>query len=174
MDRRVKKTKEAIYTSFTSLLNQKSYDELTVQEIINLADVGRSTFYAHFDSKEMLLEHLCRDLFHHTFEQKENDLEGLISHILSHFYRNQDKVASLLLSRNLYFMNRLKHELDKHLFPLFLEKIQGERANLPKELLKHQISSAFIESTIWWLKQRQTISPEELSQYLLAWICPQN
>ena len=56
MDRRVKKSRAAIYQAFLTLLNQKSYESLTVQEIIDLADVGRSTFYAHFETKEALLE----------------------------------------------------------------------------------------------------------------------
>lgn len=44
-DRRVNKTKKAIYQAFLQLLNDKGYDATTVQDIIDLADVGRSTFY---------------------------------------------------------------------------------------------------------------------------------
>ena len=46
-DRRVNKTKKAIYQAFLQLLNDKGYDATTVQDIIDLADVGRSTFYCH-------------------------------------------------------------------------------------------------------------------------------
>ena len=70
MDRRVKKSRAAIYQAFLTLLNQKSYESLTVQEIIDLADVGRSTFYAHFETKEALLEEMCQDLFQHTFVER--------------------------------------------------------------------------------------------------------
>ena len=44
-DRRITKTRKAIYSAFLQLLNQKGYETITVQEIIDLADVGRSTFY---------------------------------------------------------------------------------------------------------------------------------
>ena len=44
-DRRITKTRKAIYAAFLQLLNQKDYESITVQEIIDLADVGRSTFY---------------------------------------------------------------------------------------------------------------------------------
>ncbi len=50
-DRRVSKTKKAIYQAFLQLLNDKGYDATTVQDIIDLADVGRSTFYCHYESK---------------------------------------------------------------------------------------------------------------------------
>ena len=55
MDRRQKKTREAIFTAFTSLLSKKQYHQITVQDILDAADVGRTTFYAHFETKEYLL-----------------------------------------------------------------------------------------------------------------------
>ena len=71
-DRRVSKTKKAIYQAFLQVLNDKGYDATTVQDIIDLADVGRSTFYCHYESKELLLDELCRYLFHHLFEREEH------------------------------------------------------------------------------------------------------
>lgn len=55
MDRRVRKTKEALYSAFVSLIVERHYDAISVQDIIDAADVGRTTFYAHFKSKEELL-----------------------------------------------------------------------------------------------------------------------
>lgn len=68
-DRRITKTRKAIYNAFLQLLNLKDYETITVQEIIDLADVGRSTFYSHYESKELLLDELCQKLFHHLFER---------------------------------------------------------------------------------------------------------
>ena len=65
MDRRQKRTRKAIFIAFNELLSNKAYDKITVQEIISAADIGRTTFYAHFDTKEALLEALCEDLFLH-------------------------------------------------------------------------------------------------------------
>lgn len=48
MDRRVRKTREALYASLVSLIVTKGYDATTVQDVIAEADVGRSTFYEHF------------------------------------------------------------------------------------------------------------------------------
>ena len=69
MDRRQRKTREAIFSAFISLLSQKDCSQITVGEIIEKADVGRATFYAHFPTKDFLLKELCEDLFCHIFDR---------------------------------------------------------------------------------------------------------
>ncbi|HGD1877536.1 TPA: TetR/AcrR family transcriptional regulator, partial [Streptococcus agalactiae] len=52
-DRQIQKTKVAIYNAFISLLQENDYSKITVQDVIGLANVGRSTFYSHYESKEV-------------------------------------------------------------------------------------------------------------------------
>ena len=54
-DRRVRRTRELLRSAFLSLILEKGYDRITVQDILDKADVGRSTFYAHYRDKEDLL-----------------------------------------------------------------------------------------------------------------------
>ena len=68
MDRRQRKTREAIFRAFTGLLAKKNYHQITVQDILDAADVGRTTFYAHFETKEYLLRDLCAELFGHIID----------------------------------------------------------------------------------------------------------
>lgn len=61
-DRRVRRTQEALREALVSLTLEQGYEATTVQDIVDRADVGRSTFYAHFTDKDELLlrglEHL--------------------------------------------------------------------------------------------------------------------
>lgn len=61
-DRRVSKTRKALKEALTDLILKKGYEGVTVQDIIDRADVGRSTFYAHFIDKDDLLMAILADL----------------------------------------------------------------------------------------------------------------
>ena len=123
-DRRITKTRKAIYNAFLQLLNQKDYEAITVQEIIDLADVGRSTFYSHYESKELLLDELCQKLFHHLFERAEHlSPQDYLAHIFQHFKKNQDHVTSLLLSKNDYFIRQLRKELEHDVYPMVADEL---------------------------------------------------
>ncbi|MFL5745117.1 MAG: TetR/AcrR family transcriptional regulator [Niastella sp.] len=54
-DRRIQKTKQLLADSLSQLMREKEYDAITIQDIVDKANVGRSTFYAHYESKEKLL-----------------------------------------------------------------------------------------------------------------------
>lgn len=55
IDRRARRTRKALHDALMRLVMRSGYDDLTVQDILDEADVGRSTFYAHFKSKDDLL-----------------------------------------------------------------------------------------------------------------------
>ena len=68
MDRRQRKTREAIFSAFIDLLAQVDLNQITVSMIIERADIGRATFYSHFETRDYLLKELCEDLFCHIFD----------------------------------------------------------------------------------------------------------
>src|SRR5882724_11296655 len=54
-DRRVRRTRNVLRQSLIALILEKGYEQITVQDILDHADVGRSTFYTHYQGKDDLL-----------------------------------------------------------------------------------------------------------------------
>ena len=126
MDRRQRKTRKAIFDAFTKLLEDKSYSGITVQEIIDEADISRSTFYSHFETKDELLRELCTEIFEHVFSdhiskekshdfsESDNDLKEEITHMLYHLQDNNRYISRILSCESgEIFMNFFKEYLKR-------------------------------------------------------------
>ena len=61
-DRRVRRTRAAIQDALTALILDKGFDSVTVTDIIEKADIGRSTFYAHFTDKRDVFDDIISEL----------------------------------------------------------------------------------------------------------------
>lgn len=62
-DPRVIRTRKMLQEAFASLLSEKSFQAISVQEIAERATLNRATFYAHFEDKYALMDRMIRDLF---------------------------------------------------------------------------------------------------------------
>ena len=70
LDPRVKRTRGLILTSFESLLAEKGFESITVQDVTDKAQVNRATFYAHFPDKYALLDHSIQKMFMQEIEKR--------------------------------------------------------------------------------------------------------
>ena len=77
------------------------------------------------------------------------------------------KFVICLLSKNIYFINRLKLELEHYLFPLIREKLLAQKSDLPEPFLKNYVTTTFIETVTWWLGQRNKIDEATITAYYL-------
>lgn len=177
MDRRQKKTRDAIFRAFGSLLEKKRFENITVQEIIDEANVGRSTFYAHFETKDELLRSMCTDIFHHVFTEElpqEHDhdysagsksLELKLGHVLYHLRENRLNLKGLLSSESgELFLSFFKDYL-RDLFGRYLHEFHS---HVPEDYLLHHLSGSFAETVKWWVSQNMTLPPESVAAYYMA------
>ena len=179
MDRRQRKTREAIFAAFIALLSKKSFEQITVGEIIERADVGRATFYAHFETKEFLLKELCRDLFCHIFDAIENEHpathkyifdceapQSVFLHLFRHLQKNDNNVLELLAGENNdLFLRYFKAALPK-LVESQLQLFEQRRSRkLPDSFWVNHITGTFIETVRWWLQNGRKETAEEITEY---------
>lgn len=185
MDRRQKKTREAIFKAFTTLLSEKNYNQISVQDIIDVADVGRTTFYAHFETKDYLLKDLCEELFGHIIDTAmglphshyhnfcKSDTDSVFLHLVRHLEENDYNILELLSSpNNEIFLRYFKSNLKKLILTQYADKGLLKNSLLPEDYLVNHISSSFVETVEWWLSRKMRETPEEITRYFLAAIEP--
>ena len=183
MDRRQRKTRELIFNAFIALLSKKNYSQITVGEIIEQADIGRATFYAHFETKDFLLKELCEELFCHIFDAASNHEEkhkyifdcdapdSVFLHLFQHLQKNDNNILDLLSCQNNelflhYFKTNLKRLVISQL-PLF----QARKCNkLPDSFWISHIASTLVETVRWWIENGMKETPEQLLGYFNATI----
>ena len=183
MDRRQRKTRAAIFEAFTELLAKKSYGKISVQDILDRADVGRTTFYAHFETKDALLHTLCDELFGHIINDaldREHthglypDQEQEVSvffHVLAHLKENDRNILRLLSGESSelfmrYFKNGMRSVVEKQL------PRERRHTDLPAEFVINHIAGSFIELVYWWIEGGMRYSPKELDAYFRVAIGP--
>lgn len=71
IDPRVKRTRKLLLDAFLSLLTEKRYEEITIQDIATRATVNRATFYAHFVDKCALVDDFIREMFAQTLQRRQ-------------------------------------------------------------------------------------------------------
>lgn len=178
MDRRQRKTRTAIFNAFIQLLEKKEFNQITVGEIIKLADVGRATFYAHFETKDYLLRSLCEELFCHIFDSSSgnnlhkhifdcNAPSPIFLHLFQHLKNNDNNILQLLsCENNALFLQYFKTELIKLLESVDLNLSAPE--NVPSDFYFNHICATFIETVLWWVKNEIQLPPETIYTYFLA------
>jgi AcrR family transcriptional regulator len=185
MDRRQRKTRESIFKAFTQLLEKRAYNQITVQEIIDLADVGRATFYTHFETKDFLLKDLCEELFGHIIDTAMGlpngnchyslgiKADSVFLHLLRHLQANDNNILALLSSQNNeIFLHYFKSNLKKLIKAQFADTGKLKQSKLPEDFLVNHISISFVEMVSWWLNKGMKESPEELAEYFKNIISP--
>lgn len=179
MDRRQQKTRQAVFLAFSNLLERKSFGNITVQEIIDEANVGRSTFYAHFETKDDLLKVMCTDIFQHVFsedlKQESNhdfshaghDFEKAITHILYHLQDNKKNLKGLLSCESGdIFMKYFKSYLSE-MFSDYVGKIHYQA---PTEYVLNMMICSFAETVRWWITGDKEYTPEQIAAYFMEFI----
>lgn len=180
MDRRQRKTREAIFNAFILLLSKKHYNNITVGEIIEIADVGRATFYSHFETKDFLLKDLCSELFDHLFNcDKDCQLDkrnifncdirdNVFLHLFKHIKKNDNNIYKLLSSKNNdLFLSYFKNEVRSLITNRILDFKDKKPKDIPDDFWINHITATFIETIQWWIDNKMKQSPEIITEYFL-------
>jgi AcrR family transcriptional regulator len=179
-DRRVRRTRKAIQDALISLMTEKRYEAVTVQDIIDRADVGRSTFYMHYTDKDDLL----RDNFAvlRSLVEQPVPLEAANRRRLLRF--------SLPLFRHIHAERRLARALFgrpgggpvvRQVEEVLTDIVRTELAELfatdppsraPEDAVVRYVVGAYLALLDWWLDAEPVLSPEEADRIFQTLAAP--
>ena len=165
-DPRVKRTENLLLTALLALSRERSYDQITIKDITEQANIAYATFFRHYRDKDELLLHtvnnavatlmsLVRQLPDHTPEE-----EGRL--LFRHVQDNAD-FYRLMLSENGTFrvLRQIQPQIEQILMDVY--RVHGTPA-LPLEILAHHIFASVLELIRWWLEHDQTYAVEQMGQ----------
>jgi AcrR family transcriptional regulator len=176
IDRRVQRTRRLLHKALISLILEKKYESITVQEILDRADVGRSTFYMHFQDKDQLLfngfqylQSFLETARVGTGMAPRNRYERIIGFSLPMFEHAQEyrRVNRALLGSTAEAVVRRRiHSVLAGIVSreLKLELQTRKHASIPvsPELVTHFLVSAYISVLTWWLNSKNPVPPKDI------------
>lgn len=150
MDRRVARTRNLLYEALVALILRKGYPAITVQDLIDEANVGRATFYAHFTSKEDLLAQSLgrvRDLLNAAVSrQGEGWSRALLAHV--------SEFRSLYAAVSGIAAGDILRAAIRRIMVAFIAERLGPATDIPPDLQAWHVTSVFMTVIDWWLDRR--------------------
>lgn len=175
-DRRVQRTYRLLHEALMSLIREKGYEAITVQDILDRADVGRSTFYTHFRDKGDLLHRGLENLDRHVrFAQAAAEppagkpYEKIIGFSLAMFeHASQFRAihrallgsgAETVVRRHLHSVltEVVGREIESQ-----LQRRKQAKTPVATELLTHFLVSTYISTLNWWITCRNALTPKQI------------
>lgn len=171
-DRRIQRTRRLLHEALLSLIRERKYETITVQDVLDRADIGRSTFYTHFRDKDELLfnglEHvnaLMRSAQAASAVPPDRPYERIIGFSQAMFehanqYRSVHRAllgssAEAVVRRHLQSIltEVIGREIENH-----LQKRRGVKLAASPELLTHFLVSTYISTLNWWITSKNTLT----------------
>ena len=172
-DRRSLRTRTALRAALLELIIERGWDDIAVQDLCDRANVGRSTFYTHYDSKDALLagglEDLRSFLRQAARERRAAGNEATLDFalgLIEHAYEQRRLFRTLVGRRSGYVVQQRFREMVIRL--VGDEMPAGSAPGLPRAAAQRWIAGAFVELLGWWIEQRNPLPPAELASMFEA------
>ena len=166
-DRRSQRTRRLLSEALVQLIQEKDYSTITVSDIIERANVGRSTFYAHYPTKDDLL----LDQMDRVIESLSQGLPpqefpyfpslGFLQHVGGDHY---ELYKALVWGPG---MDLISKHLQKSLSQRVEQGLQncGRDFEVPLPILANFITGSFLNLLKWWLENKRIHSPEQMDEF---------
>ena len=173
MDRRKRRTRKLLGTALLELVQEKKFDQITIQDITDRADLNRATFYLHYDSKEKLLAESLEGHFDELvqrialttnnkpiWENPEAD-----EMVFAHVAENADLYRVLLGENGLgYVINRIIDYIAQFSEQQLRAGVGTVEFQAPIEIMSRHVAGSLYALITWWLMNDMPYTPREMAE----------
>src|SRR5512141_1192452 len=158
-DRRSERTRQTLSEALVELIREKDYHLITVSDIIERANVGRSTFYTHYRDKDDLFLGNLDDVIDFLGGDHSFPLPSL--GLFQHIHEEYGLYKALTWGPGIDLL--IKH-IRKSLSEKVAQNLQksGKEFNVPVPALANYITGSFLSLLQWWLDNKMVYPPEEM------------
>jgi AcrR family transcriptional regulator len=168
-DRRSQRTYRLVSSAFAELLSEKPYDEILVQDILDRAGIGRTTFYAHYFDKEDALDSMIAEqmeMFTHQIAHASARQRVVPSlELFEHIYHSQNQQFRALMRSRAgeplweALQTALCRAIEPTLCTLYAEK---RSPSIPLPVVSEYLAGAFLTLLKWWIEASMPYPPEQM------------
>ncbi len=174
-DRRVQRTRRLLQEALINLIRERKYTAVTVQDIVDRANVGRTTFYLHYGNKDDLLidchESVVTTLQLWPFyplsreELLSPETPPGIAAAFQHLREARAVIYPIFHGReNMLLLQRIHDRTAQTIAASLRAAFGGAPSTVPLDVLANYLAGALLALVQWWLEQRQLDTPEDLAQ----------
>jgi AcrR family transcriptional regulator len=170
-DRRSRRTRQLVTQAMAELLHEKSYEDITVRDILDRANVGSSTFYAHYFDKEDVQASLIQQLFEQLLQQllrRSGKREVVPSlELFQHVQQNFQQIQALIPGRFGETFWGVAESTMSQMMEQSLKSTRGLKHScaVPPAVVARYLAATFLTLLKWWLIADMPYSPEQMDEF---------
>ncbi|GAK40860.1 TetR/AcrR family transcriptional regulator [Paenibacillus urinalis] len=170
IDRRIIKTQEALKSAVIELMREKPFDDITIQDLSDRANVSRGTIYLHYMDKYDLLDKLIETHINELRDRCEAaaDMDFVEGSLIwtEYLESNYSFFSMMLASKGAPFF---RHRFLEFLIEEFKDEVdttKGKNEGLNKDLVVQFVASSYVGVVEWWFSNERPVSHEVLAEQL--------
>jgi len=175
-DRRVLRTRDTLGDALFALMQDKSFNEITVQDLLDRAGVSRSTFYVHYSDKHDLFLSDVEDFFEKfstALERQDASPKRLlpVKELFTHVRGAREFYAAVVSSRKINDVHALGRGYFARSIDARLQSADVEIDPVQRSAQAHALAGSFFSLLDWWLDKGMKAEPQEMDDLFhhLAW-----
>lgn len=168
VDRRIAKSQDAIKKAIVELMTEKSFDDITIQDISDRANVSRGTIYLHYVDKFDLLDKLIEEHIDEMGEicQSTSEMEYKDANLPWFDYLKNQYLffSTMLASKGAPSFRRQFHEFLIEEFKDEVDTTKGKNQALNEDVLLQFIVTSYVGIVEWWITNGMPYPPQVMAE----------